>query len=113
MIRSYSNENFPIPAVIELRRLGYDVLTIQETGQANQSLPDEDVLAFASNENRILLTLNRRHFIRLHHQGTNHSGIVVCTFDPDFIALAHRIHKAIEAQDQLTNQLCRINLPQV
>jgi hypothetical protein len=35
MARLYSNEHFPFPVVEELRRLGHDVLTIQETGQAN------------------------------------------------------------------------------
>ncbi len=29
----YSNENFPIPVVQELRKLGHDVVTIQETGK--------------------------------------------------------------------------------
>ena len=37
MIRLYSNENFPFPVVEELRRLGYDVLTTQDTGQAGQA----------------------------------------------------------------------------
>lgn len=55
MTRLYSNENFPLPVVEELRRLGHDVLTIQETGQANQSLSDEAVLAFASAEGRPLI----------------------------------------------------------
>ena len=40
MMRFYSNENFPIPVVDELRKLGHDVLTIQETGMAQQSFPD-------------------------------------------------------------------------
>jgi hypothetical protein len=40
-----SNENFPLPAVLELRHLGNNVLNIQETGRA---LPDEAVLAFAA-----------------------------------------------------------------
>ncbi len=43
MARLYSNENFPLPVVEELRRLGHDVLTIQETGKANQEYPDEAV----------------------------------------------------------------------
>jgi hypothetical protein len=30
--------------VEELRKLGHDVLTIQETGKANQSFPDDGVL---------------------------------------------------------------------
>ena len=45
MARLYSNENFPLPVVEKLRALGHDVLTIQETGKADQALPDKDVLA--------------------------------------------------------------------
>lgn len=41
MARLYANENFPLPVVNELRRWGHDVLTIQETGRARQSVPDE------------------------------------------------------------------------
>jgi len=62
MARLYSNENFPLKVVKRLRELGHDVLTSQEAKQANQSVPDEDVLAFATKQNRILLTINRRHF---------------------------------------------------
>jgi len=111
MARLYSNENFPLPAVEELRRLGHDVLTIQETGQANQSLSDEAVLAFTCAEGRILLTNNRRHFIRLHREGHNHCGIIVCTVDPDFINLAQRIHVVLEAWPQDSRPLIRINRP--
>ena len=46
MARLYSNENFPLPAVEELRRLGHDVLTIQDAAQASQAISDEFVLAF-------------------------------------------------------------------
>ena len=31
MARLYANENFPLPVVNELRRLGHDVLTTQDT----------------------------------------------------------------------------------
>jgi len=53
MARLYANENFPLPVVVELRRLGHDVLTIHETGKAGQSVSDDAVLAFASSDNRI------------------------------------------------------------
>lgn len=112
MVKLYSNENFPLPVVIELRKLGYDVLTIQETGKAEQSMADEDVLAFAIKEKRALITLNRKHFIRLHNEHPNHTGIIVCSFDPDFIAQAHRVHTAIESQSKLSGRLIRINRPQ-
>ena len=109
MARLYSNENFPLPAVEKLRALGHDVLTIQETGQADQALPDGSVLEFATRENRAVLTLNRLHFIRLHRQRPDHAGIIVCTFDPDFAAQAGRIHAAIAGQDSLAQQLIRVN----
>ncbi|OGC06142.1 hypothetical protein A2V82_02295 [candidate division KSB1 bacterium RBG_16_48_16] len=34
-----------------------------------------------------------------------------CSFDADFVELAHRIHDAIEAQDRLSDQLIRVNRP--
>jgi len=105
----YSNENFSLPVVEALRSMGHDVRTIQETGKADQSVPDPEVLKFATNENRTLLTLNRLHFIRLHQKNANHAGIIVCTFDPDFEAQAKRIHRAITDTASLTGQLLRVN----
>ena len=46
MARLYSNENFPLPVVDELRELGHDMLTIQETGKANQAMTDEVCAGF-------------------------------------------------------------------
>jgi hypothetical protein len=45
MAHFYSNENFPLPVVDELRKKGHNVLTIQETGKANQAMSDEEVLS--------------------------------------------------------------------
>jgi hypothetical protein len=44
----YSNENFPLPVVEELRRLGHDVLPVLEAGKAQQATSDEEVLASAT-----------------------------------------------------------------
>src|SRR5262245_48661288 len=94
--RFYSNENIAQQVVAELRHLGHDVLTSLEAGKANAAVPDSDVLAFAASESRILLSHNRRHFMRLHRNKTeDHAGIVVCTFDPDFRRQAQRIHNAV------------------
>ena len=111
MAKLYANENFPLSVVEELRSLGHDVLTIQESGRAGQAMSDQDVLAFACVEGRILLTFNRKHFIRLHLQKHEHCGIIVCTVDPDFNGLAHRIHEAIVVQGQNARPLIRINRP--
>ena len=111
MAAFYANENFPRPAVEALRNLGHDVLTIQESGKAGVALPDEEVLASAAADQRILLTFNRKHFIRLHETGISHSGIVVCTFDRNFNALAQRIHQVVTAQANYTGVLLRVNRP--
>ena len=111
MAKLYANENFPLPVVEELRRLGHEVLTIQEAGEAGQSVPDEQVLAFATAEGRVLVTLNRKHFIHLHNVNTDHAGIIACTIDLDFTGQAHRIHAAIGSKAQLSGELIRINRP--
>jgi hypothetical protein len=111
MARLYSNENFPLPVVQKLRALGHDVLTIQESGKADQALPDDEVLKFANAENRAVLTINRRHFIGLHRKEPAHAGTIVCTFDADFAGQAERIHKAIGGQNSLNGRLIRVNRP--
>ena len=107
----YSDENFPLAVVEELRKLGHDILTAQDAGQANQRIPDAAVLAFAVNLGRAVLTLNRWHFIRLHNQAGIHAGIIVCANDQDFLALALRIHQRLIKEGSLTNKLLRINKP--
>ncbi len=91
MARLYSNENFPLPVVEELRRLGHAVLTTHEAGEAGKAVPDEQVLALAIAESRALVTLNRKHFIHLHNANPDHAGIIVCSFDPDFSGQAHQL----------------------
>ncbi len=68
MARFYADENFPKAVVEELRRFGHDVSTVFESGMANRATPDAEVLDLAIAERRVLLTLNRKHFIRLHAQ---------------------------------------------
>ena len=110
MARLYADENVRRSLVEILRSMGHEVLTAFEAGQANQKIPDEQVLQFAHSKGRILLTFNRKHFIRLHRANVVHSGIVACTEDNNVAALAQRIHEAI-APDNIENQLIRINRP--
>lgn len=107
--RLYSNENFPLPVVAALRERGHDVLASLDAGKANDAIPDEEVLRFASADQRAVLTHNRQDFIRLHRQHPDHHGIIVCTVDADFPALASRIHAQLLATDSLRSQLLRIN----
>jgi hypothetical protein len=111
MAHLYAVENFPFPVVEELRRLGHDVVTAQEAGKAEREIPDPEVLVFAIEQGRALLTLNRRHFIRLHLTQPRHVGIVACTFDPDFPNQAARIDTAIRPLTELRGRLIRVNRP--
>lgn len=111
MARFYANENFPLPVVERLRQLGHDVTTVQETGKGSQQTPDDVVLQTATADRRAVLTLNRKHFVRLHHASPNHAGIVACTVDADFTGQAERIHDAVATVEDLTGRLLRINRP--
>lgn len=98
MARFYSNENIALQLVARLRDLGHDVLTSSDADKANSRVPDSEVLAFATDDNRIVLSHNRRDFVRLHRNRVKpHAGMVLCTLDADFDALATRIHVAVAA----------------
>ncbi len=111
MARLYADEQYPYPVVEFLRVLGHDVLTVQEAGRANLKIPDPDVLAFATSEARAVITENRKDFFRLHRIQPDHAGIIACTNDRDWEALANRIHIAITAAEFLQGKLIRVVRP--
>ena len=111
MAKLHGDEDFSHPVIEELRHLGHDLTTAQEAGMAHQGIDDAEVLAFSTRQDRALLTFNRRHFIRLHRSMPSHAGIIVCTRDDDVVALANRIHEAIETTPNLRGGLIRINRP--
>jgi len=89
----------------------YDVLTSQDAGNAGQALPDEVVLRFATDQGRALLTINRKHFLKLHRASPSHAGRILCTLDLDFAGQAARIHAALTGLADLAGQVVRINRP--
>ena len=93
MAQLYADEDFPYPTVEILRLLGHDVLTAQEDGLRHT--PDPIILARAHALGRSVLTYNRRDYEREHLRGAAHSGIVGCSQDNNFPALASRIHAAL------------------
>lgn len=106
-----ADEQFPLPVVEELRRLGHDLVTVRDRGLDNQEFPDAGVLALATAEGRAVLTENRWDFVRLHRQNPHHAGIVSPSPDPDRVAVAARIHAAVVAAGDLRGQLIRVNRP--
>jgi len=109
MARLYADEDIPLRPVLCLRALGHDVVTVAERGRCEGS--DETVLADAQREGRIVLTHNRKHFIRLHRESQTHLGIISCSRDEDDEALAHRIHIALTDGTDLAGRHVRINRP--
>ncbi|WP_204138933.1 DUF5615 family PIN-like protein [Halomicronema sp. CCY15110] len=109
MARFYSNENLPIDLVNALRELDHDVLTSYEAGQANQQIPDADVLTYATTNRRIVITLNRKDFIALHQSGIQHSGIIICKEDRDYVGQAQTLHdQLLTSETALSDRLLRV-----
>jgi predicted nuclease of predicted toxin-antitoxin system len=107
----YADEQYPLPVVEFLRALGHDVLTVQAAGQAGLRIPDDEVLAFATRQGRAVLTLNRQDFKQLHRLQPNHGGIINCTNDRNWEALANRVDAAILAEAPLAGKLVRVIRP--
>jgi predicted nuclease of predicted toxin-antitoxin system len=106
----YADENIPKSVISALRKLGHNVLTVSEAGQANQRIPDTEVLAYATQLHRAVITLNRNDFIQLHKVVKKHAGIIVCREDHKHPhQLAQRIHAQLLTYASLDNQLVRVN----
>ncbi len=110
-MRFYSDENFPLRTVAELRNLGHNVLTASDDEKANQAIPDEEVLARAVELERCVLTHNRLDFKRLHARLPNHFGIIICTENPDRIELARLINEKAAKYPNLAGELIRVYRP--
>jgi Domain of unknown function (DUF5615) len=107
-LRLYSNENFPIAMAEHLRSLDCDVLTSYDASQANQGIPDDEVLRFATEQNRAVITFNRDDFVALHRGGKHHAGIIVCKDDRDYLGQVTILHAYLQQVDSLVDRLIRI-----
>jgi hypothetical protein len=109
--RLLADENFPHPVVQELRILEHEVVTLDDLGKAGLGVGDREVLVLAEDQDRAVLTLNRRHFVRLHRERPGHAGIIVCSLDIDFTGQAKRIDEAPGSEELIGGKLLRINRP--
>ena len=109
MTRLYSNENLAIDLVEALRKFNHDILSSYDAGQANQGIPDDEVLDYATLNDRSIITFNRDDFVSLHRNGVNHAGIIICKDDRDYLGQAQALHDYLETQvDRLHNRLIRV-----
>lgn len=65
-----------------LRRAGVDAVSVHEIDRANRRISDEEQLAYAAGEGRVLVTYNRADYQVLEAQwrveGKEHAGILWC-----------------------------------
>ena len=109
MARLYSNENLAIDLVEALRQFNHDILSSYDAGQANQGIPDDKVLDYATLNDRIVITFNRDDFVALHRNGVSHAGIIICKDDRDYLGQAQTLHNYLGTQvDRLYNRLIRV-----
>jgi len=105
----YLDEDVPVLLASLLRSHGFDVETAVEAGMLACS--DEDHLEYATQNKRVLVTHNRRHFEQLQHTrletNRRHYGIVLARRRPTEYELAKRLYRLLNAltQDEWMNQL--------
>ena len=75
-IRFHLDENVSNAIAEGLRRRGIEVTTTSEVELI--SVSDEDQLAFANSQKRVLVT-HDHDFVALHQTGITHSGIAYCS----------------------------------
>ncbi len=75
-IRFLFDHNVWKATAVGLRRHGIDVITAQDVGRNQDN--DLDLLAFATAEGRMLVTVDTD-FIALHSNGISHAGIAWCS----------------------------------
>lgn len=96
-----------------LRNAGHDVITVNEAQLSGQ--PDEVVLNYAHENQRILLTLNCSDFENLHLSTPTHSGIFAIYRDPNlskdmsFKTIVKAIANLEASMIPLTNQFIALN----
>jgi predicted nuclease of predicted toxin-antitoxin system len=111
--RFLADEQFPARVQNGLRRLGHDVEFIRnfDLNKSGDGKSDSEVLRIAMAENRIILTLNRKHFFALHNSGTfgGHRGIIACVRDDAYPRVqAKRIDALVRSVRHMTGQFCVI-----
>jgi hypothetical protein len=112
--RLFADEHFDARVTDILRRRGHDVVTVRQIAQNKQgdALSDEEVLKYATQHKRVVLTDNVSDFHRLHEQIPWHEGIVACSVYADARAKANAINETLwrewNARHSFTGRWMRI-----
>ena len=72
-----------------LRSQGHDIVTAQEVGLAGKA--DEEILAYATRHERVLLTIDLDFSNLRHYPPKSHHGIIVAKIRPRNAKAVHRV----------------------
>lgn len=101
-MRLYLDENVPVPLATALAGHGIDCLTTRDAGNRGHS--DSEQLAFATQEQRSLVTFNCKDFLPLatHWQeiGRSHAGMILSKELPLPELIRRFRHLAIHCRDR-------------
>jgi hypothetical protein len=99
-IRVYTDEMISPALAVQLRQRGYDALSCDEASLSGQSIPDQDQLAFATQNDRALLSFNMRDFVRLDQEWKRleqeHAGIIIAPEIDDIGSLLRLVERHLE-----------------
>lgn len=100
-----ADENFPRPALLVLRRAGWDVFSIAEECPG---VPDEEVATLCAEQRRILLTFDKDFGELVFHRGLPAgSGVVLFRITPDSPEHAAEVGLAlVQSQPDLAGSFC-------
>lgn len=101
-MRLYLDENVPVPLATALANHGVDCLTTRDAGNRGHS--DEEQLAFATQEQRTLVTFNCKDFLPLatywQEIGRWHAGMILSKELPLPELIRRFRHLAIRCRDR-------------
>jgi predicted nuclease of predicted toxin-antitoxin system len=103
-VKFLADENFPLPALVALRNLGYDVSSIAEDHAGS---PDETVAGICDREGRILLTFDKDFGEMVFRRGMPvGSCVVLFRISPEAAAVVEVIRSLIDRGDLIVGAFC-------
>jgi hypothetical protein len=101
--RLLADEHFRVQIVFRLRRLGDDVELVRDLclKKSGDSFPDDLILDYAIQNDRVVLTENVAHFRELHKRVPWHMGIIACSINrsDEPKSTARRIHDVLREHE--------------
>jgi hypothetical protein len=114
----FTDEHIDVRLAPALARRGFDAISCQQAGRANQRISDEDQLIYATSQGRVILTFNMVDFITLDAEwkrdGRRHAGIIISAEIRSLTELVQRVEHhllTISPEQQMDTLLWLISLP--